>query len=86
VDLTKLGGHILVTEGASSPKLETTPHNFVNLLIFSSYDICDIRCTKLIHLDILHFGSLMDYEPFESKPRVISSAILTGGRLFSLEF
>jgi len=77
---------MLVTEAASPPILETTPHNFVNLLMFSSYDICVIRSTKLVHLDISHFGSLMDYEPFESKPRVISSAILTGGRLFSLQF
>jgi hypothetical protein len=80
----KLEGHMLVTEAASPPKLETIPRNFVNLLIFSSYDICDIRSTKLIRVDISHFGSLMDYEPFESKPRVIPSAVLTGGRSFSL--
>jgi hypothetical protein len=77
---------MLVNEAASPPKLETTPHNFVNLLIFSSYNVCDILSTKLIHLDISHFGSLMDYEPFGLKPRVISSAVLTRGRLFPLEF
>jgi hypothetical protein len=72
---------MLITEAASPPILETTPHNFVYsyLLIFFSYVICDIRSTKLVHLDISHFGSLMDYEPFESKLRVISSAFLTWG-------
>jgi hypothetical protein len=37
VDLTKLGGHMLVTEAASPPKLETTPYNFVNLLFFFQF-------------------------------------------------
>jgi len=74
---------MLVIESASPPKLESTPNNFVNLLIFSSNGICDIRSTKLIHLNISYFSSLMDYETFESRPYVIFSTYSHWGAVCS---